>query len=93
MPRKNRSKFQSCGEGQTEGLDQHQHLQPALSQDCHQRCPVDHCQPGRNVRDLLHLDQHSSCDMLEEVDAEKVDEESDSQRSYVAGPLVGFFTL
>jgi hypothetical protein len=32
----------------------------------------------RNVSDLLHLDPHSSWDMLEEEDAEKV-EESDSQ--------------
>lgn len=34
----------------------------------------------RKVSDLLHLNPHSSWDMLEEEDAEKVeDEESDSQ--------------
>ena len=37
--------------------------------------PVDYCQPGRNVSDLLHLDPYSSCNMLEEEDAEKVEKE------------------
>ena len=74
-------RVQLRGEPPEEGLDEHQHLQPALHQDCRQRCPEDHCQPSRNVRDLLHLDHHSSRDMLEQVDADPVDEERDAKEA------------